>query len=409
MSHDPANTTDDAPALERNAFFDALENADDAPAPVDDGSGLLDANEPTWDDAADPARESRRRRRGRQIDARGAALAWTLPGWCAAAAGITLAILTATAPASIASWTSALAKAGIAPIHLLITGLLLIAFGTQRRQTARLLAEQDRLADDIESRVGRLTEGSGGVESQEIDRILMALQRQDEKVNNLTRATKMYGKPLIEIANQVNTLSAGLDSVDRLAARLDDIEGKFAAASEKIETTVLSALEMNEDLPFGDQLADVLTTARRSADVLDNLRDELTDQLGQRWEETRRHIADSIDRMLDGNRASGAQSAVGSDVETCLSALQREVAGIATSIARLQRMPVATDGGGDTTPARAAEPPVASRSAPPPGAARTTDDPARAGDGPAHSIAGERQTSGKNVLGAIAKLKSMRN
>ena len=38
--------------------------------------------------------------------------------------------------------------------------------------------------------------------------MLIALERQDEKVNNLSKSLKMYGKPLMEIATQGNDIAA---------------------------------------------------------------------------------------------------------------------------------------------------------------------------------------------------------
>jgi BioD-like phosphotransacetylase family protein len=48
---------------------------------------------------------------------------------------------------------------------------------------------------------------------EELQHVLITLQRQDEKINNLTKAIKMYGKPLMEISGQGTELAGSLAQI----------------------------------------------------------------------------------------------------------------------------------------------------------------------------------------------------
>src|SRR5262249_42307085 len=131
-----------------------------------------------------------------------------------------------------------------------------------------------------------------------------ALRRLDEKVNNLTRATKMYGKPLMELASQVaesavtlNHVRAQVDAIaenaaqglrrlaDTLGERLHQLETALAgidasavkqspdaltAATQKLETTTqkgFDRLKTTEDpgVPRVEQKLDASTRALQDA------------------------------------------------------------------------------------------------------------------------------------------------
>ncbi len=288
---------------------------------------------------------------------------------------------------------------------------------------------------------------------EELQHVLMAMQRQDEKLNNLTKAIKMYGKPLMEIASQTTDLAAAVTQTrTALEARADATRAALAglesrtddAAARKERAELLDALHVvAADVdklarkpagpsiePLQQQLGRLEIAVAALAQRLDNsevhksllrleevtqkAREEVqqlrgdglgkaTTQLQDRLDRATKGLADGLQQLRDGNLGG---------LETGVREIQRELTGVATAVAQIQ----AAVRNGTRPVAAAAATPAATPTAPAAPAPAAASAPAAApatatkGDDPnAGYKTGTRATSGKNVLGAIAKLKQMKN
>ena len=260
--------------------------------------------------------------------------------------------------------TPFLRDAGWTAPSLLTVGAVAVSLGFARRRIGQLhqRLEQTEHArscrdDDLEQRLDLLLDRAAATadpaaNDQQVERLLLALQRQDQKINNLTKATKMYGKPLMEVATQTNDIAAALE---RSAAEAGGGATDFAAASSRI-----------------DDVADATVAVRRQlGEVLEQLRGGAEQQ--RREDELRAQLAEA------------------SDMESCVRDIRREVTGLAASLVKVHE---ALARGGDA-PARAGH-----RTEAPPVPAAPTE--------PADYATGERKSGGQNVLGAIAKLKQLK-
>jgi hypothetical protein len=392
--------------LDRCELFEAVDRQDlDQP---DDGDlSTADVDLDGGGDGTDQVEEPRpprisRSRRRREETPPDCVAAIAL-GWIVGLAGLGLTIAGIAAPAAMMPIFERLSAAHLTPPDLLVLGGVLGALGMLRRQFAGAANRPDdddgRLAH-IERCVDFLTEQTGahsgsGSGSGDLHQVLVALQRQDEKINNLTRATKMYGKPLIDISTQVSELVSKSVEIENESRAVRELSEGLTKALGTTEANLLVAIESAQSTaePVTTQLADLLLTTRRIGTQLQELQERLYDDLTHRFEETRRHVADAVQKLIDRPRAEPGAD----DVTPVLQSLHREVAAIATTLARLANAPAPTRSAAPATTAHASPTPS---SGPPAGEAPT---------GLAQSIAGERQASGKNVLGAIQKLKKLRN
>jgi hypothetical protein len=246
-----------------------------------------------------------------------------------------------------AGWTSSTFAAQLlAPA----VGAVLIALGCALRScgTAIERAEQRhalRLERDEELRAS-LDDllAHAYADADQLDQVLHALQLQDQKLTNLNNATKMYGKPLVEIAAQTAQMSDTVSTVHRhVASRRPD------------------------GADVSQALSDIAATAA----------------------ETRRQLAELTERV---DRAiQRAQDEPSAEIEASIRDVQRELAGLSSAIAqpRAAAHAPAAPPEGVTSPAKPTAP------------------TAPAGDAAGYS-AGARKSSSADVLGAIAKLKQMK-
>jgi len=137
--------------------------------------------------------------------------------------------------------------------------------------------------------------------------------------------------------------------------------------------------------------------------------------LSQKLEHAEQRMQTGLDQLRAGNL---------SGMETSIRDIQREVASVATTVVQIQ---AAMKNGARAT---ASTPAMPAPQAPPPAAAAAAESAPRATPAPAPAPAGtdtaptgqpaatndaggyqtgKRNTTGKNVLGAIAKLKQMKN
>ena len=279
------------------------------------------------------------------------------------------------------------------PAQLAVTvGVVLFALGTSQRKVGKMQQRMDQLEQQRDARDEQLQaamedllhhtshDDNRAVDGPELQQALLALQRQDQKINNLTKATKMYGKPLMEIAAQCAELVGGLgqlrDQVERSASSsrdvdLGDVPAQLAALAKATSTLRTEA---------SAERAELKAALEQGGD----------DQLQVRLAEATTRIGDGIDQLRT-QELSG--------LERTLREVQREVSGLATSVAQLQ----ASARAGDPSPSR----PAAATATPAPAPAQPTTADTSPTNSSGYST-GARKSGGKNVLGAIAKLKQMK-
>ncbi|MBL8730969.1 MAG: hypothetical protein JNN13_01195 [Planctomycetes bacterium] len=358
--------------------------------------------------------------------------------------------------------------------NLLLLGAVLAGVGMVRRRVAqveqRLVAAEaartdsdDLLRDSLQALVEAHAEtGASPLASEDVQQVLLNLQRQDTKINNLTKALKMYGKPLLDIAGQTTELAGSLAQVRALveggtesnrqaAGRLETqlrslagakpgigdvltqlatLETAFRAQASKppampsieplqhqgnrLEVAVAAIaqrLEDNEVRKSLLRLEDASTKAQKEVETLrrgDVVR-EVATQLQQRFDAATAQLSDGMAKMRDSNLGG---------LENTVRDIQREVAGLATAVAQIQAAvkngarPAAAPATSTAPAAPAPAAPAATGSEPGPGQS-TTPAPAPAAAPTAGSASGyqtgARNSGSKNVLGAIAKLKQMKN
>jgi uncharacterized protein YoxC len=282
----------------------------------------------------------------------------------------------------------------------------------------------------------------------------MAVQRQDDKVNNLTRAIKMYGKPMMEIANQGTDLAGSVAAVKtlveggsesarqamvrmetqlrtnqashkqelgelqqsllKLVTRIDQLntggDAGLAPLQQKLgqlEVSIAAIAQRLEDSEVRKSLLRLEEVASKERDTLqqllrgDAVRQASTELQGQ-IDKTTRGLTEGLAQLRDNNLGG---------IETAVREIQREVSGVATSLSQMNAamkngMRPATAAAPTPTVAPAAPAaPTGTPSAAP--AATATPTAAASGEGGGYQT-GTRATPSKNVLGAIAKLKQMK-
>ena len=297
---------------------------------------------------------------------------------------------------------------------------------------------------------------------EELQHVLIALQRQDEKINNLTKAIKMYGKPLMEISEQTTELagaatqtraaietSAGTvreslarlgqqieqkleqaladggaqqeraelrDALHVVAADVDKLTKRQVTVSleplqqhlGRVEVAVAALAQRLDHSDLQKSLLRLEDAAQKTRDEVHQLRGDgigkATTQLQDRLDKATKGLADGLAQLRDGNLGG---------LESSVRDLQRELSGVATAVAQIQA--VVKSGARVAAPATTPQPaPTAAAATPAAAPAQPTPPaPPAAGDkGDADNAAyktGARSSSGKNVLGAIAKLKQMKS
>jgi len=353
---------------------------------TDPDSELMAAEEPEWADEELAEEEPFPEELSYEFDSAPEGRASNYPaiaGYLLLALGLAYAVILLLAPPSLAGLTKSLAEIGLSPAHPILDSLVFWVMGRQRNQQpldTTGIEDQLRLQfDDFVTKIPT-SEGTGaGIE--DVDRILMALQRQDEKVNNLTRATKMYGKPMVEITTQVSETANQLKDLSASLSELREQVGKIKELKESLDSAMQAPKLSVSDLQSG----------------FDGLAKELSQSFEAGLLGTRKHLDASIEKLA----ASADRSPV-TELENTLGSIQKEISGIATGIDQLRSRPaIAPQGAAPSMPAP-------TNPAPAPAKEEAKKAATTPPGGLAHSISGSRNATGKNVLGAIAKLKNMR-
>lgn len=386
-------------------------------------------------------------------------------------AGLAMAAFAFAMPWLPTDAVGALTNLGFGPQGLFVCGMVLAGAGASLRRTARLQQNLDAAEERRRAEAEALQENLHGLLSarsasdeptanpvQDLQYVLLALQRQDEKLNNLTKAFKMYGKPLMEIANQGTDLAGAVSTVKnmveangesgrqallRMESQLKSPAGKQeladlqnnmlqlvkkvdalaanapAAAVQplqqqvgRLEVTIAAIAQRLEDSEVRKSLLRLEETAQKDRETLQELlRGERVQKVGadlqDKLERATRGLTDGLSQLREGNLGG---------LENAVRDIQREVAGVATTVAQINAAvksgaratvaaaaPVAA---APTAPAASPTPTAPAAEKPAPNAAPTAEKPAGEGGG---YQTGSRSTGGKNVLGAIAKLKQMKS
>jgi hypothetical protein len=275
-----------------------------------------------------------------------------IAGWLMLIPSGGLLMASLAAPTKMGLLLESLSTAGLTPAALVTISLIVIG-------TAILRARQA----NIELRVGEvettLLDNDTGM-SASLDYLVEAqeqhLERQDEKVNNLTKATKMYGKPLIEITKQM------------------------AEVSTRVEALRSSLGTMNETM---NEAMDLSGLQKTLTDLSQSLQQQVAGELEK--------ILTEVQKQDDDN------------VTTMLAELKQGISQMSSGIQKLQQSAAAARS--------VAQAPAGGPAAPAAPAAPSTIGSGSQGSGKsglAQSISGTKSSAGKDVLGSIAKLKKMR-
>lgn len=379
------------------------------------------------------------RRAGRNAQPTSTGFLWIGLGLTLTLAGAGLGIAGMVAPDALADLSGVMGRLALTPVTVLLVGVLLAQHGANARRVAHLGRDQEsglgRVERHLEELAHRQTDGAGDRDEtvalrDSVDRMLIALDRQDEKINNLTRATKMYGKPLIdiskqvsEVANQVAEASERNPDVDGLETRILERMGEQVEAAVGRATAGWEPGELGIDDATAERLADIHAATRRTVGSVDELKalvrqgsDAATggpdaEELSGRVDEVvarqlelwTKQVTDEVSQRVESLANAPAPTAPPIDLsglEGSLRQVQAELQRIATRLAQLENSGPAR-GSGQPAPA----PTAAAVGSTPQSAAA----PAPNGDGPAAKIAGSSKQKGSNVLGAIAKLRAMKS
>ncbi|MEZ5966055.1 MAG: hypothetical protein R3F56_19625 [Planctomycetota bacterium] len=332
--------------------------------------------------------------------------------------GILMAVATASRPPALAQLLDAVTRMGLTPTLLLGFGIATwgvgIVLGRQQRngdmlfEIATSLHEVLAVADQVDATTQALheadaTRAATAMSGDEIGQVLFALQRHEEKLNNLTKATKTFGKPLVEMTSQLADVAA---QVANSQTNVQAVRVATEGGMNRIEEILRKQSESGSSAGDGLQraLADAMTEVQSKLDAAlghggpDALQKHLTafaHDVDKKLAASNQKVCADLGKELAGRiaelgKGGRAASVDLSPIQDALAALRREITSLGGST------PSGRDKSGESTP-------------PPPAKTGGTAGDEPPASGLAQSIAGERSAKGTNVLGAIAKLKKMRS
>jgi len=342
---------------------------------VDEDSDLFEAPNP-------PAFRSKRRRYQTAKPPASGGLLMVL-GLLAAIAGVATTFQPAAA-AAIAKF--------VEPQILVILGFSLVAIAAVMRRTSQLQQRLEQMDDrrsdfdeELRDTLANLAQPHTPVngEAADVQHVMLSLQRQDQKINNLTKAIKMYGKPLMEIAGQGTELAGGIGQVKTL------IEGAAESTRQAVNRVEQQVRSSNNSMEFNAIPGQL------------NKLEAALDSITQQFADTTQNLNKGIEQLREGSLG---------DLEDSMRKVQRELGSLATGMSQVQAS-VQSNGYKAAKAASPAATQAAPATAQPAAAQQATDTQptTEANDRPADDYAtGQRKVASKNVLGAIAKLKQMK-
>jgi uncharacterized phage infection (PIP) family protein YhgE len=221
--------------------------------------------------------------------------------------------------------------AGFSPQSLMLLGAVLFATSVthrrivaqhSRREVTEQLSSLDneallQITLSLQSLADAHRQGGLPLAADDLQQISRALQRQDEKINNLTKAMKMYGKPLMEITGQ------GAELYSSLAVVKTAVEAGGEAANKGLARIEQQLRALDTQKPaISPELQASLTKATAKIASLDEKLDEksnrtlepLQKQLG-RLESTVGAALEKIENNDSNKRLQRIESSVAAAVE----------------------------------------------------------------------------------------------
>ena len=448
------------------------------PLPSEDSEIATESDANTTDESLEETEPATRRRRARTSSKATESQAKSEKTGIGAMVGAACLMggIVATVLQGSSSLTTSLRSVGLDAPVLLTIGAVLFVLSVVRRQHSLAQARYEQLAQaqnekesELQGSVQYLVEQHQlsterpPAEGEELQRVLIALERQDEKVGNLTKALKMYGKPLMEIAQQGNDLAAqlqqqkqqietihtamqqGLAKVESAAKSQSvdltplehsfqklgaDLKQAIAAVAEKapqdpqlmqalqrVETSIATIGKRFDDGEMKQSLTRLEDTSKAYGQKLERLANQ--DTLHEEMQRLERVVDTTVGKLT--NTVDQVRDKDLGGLENSVREIQREMTGLANSVASIQqairtsaqqKAPAMAAASVAHEPAHAQsqshagnhEPVAHAQPAAPAAAASNSDAQA----GVAENRTGTRAASGKNVLGAIAKLKQMK-
>jgi DNA repair exonuclease SbcCD ATPase subunit len=222
------------------------------PLPSEDSEIATESDANTTDESLEETEPATRRRRARTSSKATESQAKSEKTGIGAMVGAACLMggIVATVLQGSSSLTTSLRSVGLDAPVLLTIGAVLFVLSVVRRQHSLAQARYEQLAQaqnekesELQGSVQYLVEQHQlsterpPAEGEELQRVLIALERQDEKVGNLTKALKMYGKPLMEIAQQGNDLAAQLQQQKQ---QIEAIQATMQQGLAKVESAAKS-------------------------------------------------------------------------------------------------------------------------------------------------------------------------
>jgi nucleoid-associated protein YgaU len=208
-------------------------------------------------------------------------------------------------------------------------------------------------------------------------------------------------KELAEVLDGIHVIAADVDKLCKNSGgpSLEPLQQKVA----RIEVAVAAVAQRLENSEVQKSLLRLEDATQKTRDEVHQLRGDglgkATTQLQDRLDKATKGLADGLQQMRDGNLGG---------LENGMREIQRELSGVATAVSQIQAS--VRSGKGSMAAASAPAPaPAAPPAAPATPAAAPAANAGKGDDANANYQTGARSTSGKNVLGAIAKLKQMKN
>lgn len=422
-----------------------IESEDGVPDPAEAGAmdGGGDTEEAAEESAAQGQEAPAHRRRVQdgsdsQTGSRGASgQPATGLGWLLLVASLAAALAPLALGSAGTRVVEALQGLGLGAGLLALGGTLLLFLGCQKRRQETAIAELRTALGEQSERHGqsaadlqylvqaqRTSLDRPPASGEELDRVLLALNRQDEKVNNLTKAVKAFGKPLIEITARVNEATAQLAEQP---ARLEGASKAMAEVARRTEEAM-----QRETQGLAQQIGEIAGSNKPLAQAIAGLRDELQQLAakvsGTLLQELRKDVSalpGTVRSELEGTLHTGLQQHAG-QIQKAIAAvqgelgtaLQRELGAAQSQI--LQQLQRELARVGQAVPRSHAATP-----APVPVAAATSSAPAAHESAPAahhgpsesggaglggvaQSIAGSTKVSGGKFAEALAKAKKLK-
>jgi hypothetical protein len=369
---------------------------------------------------------------------------------------------TGTAPEGLVAF---LQRTGIAPVDLVLVGIVVLGLallGRRLRQhdsgmlaahgVERDAAQWDELRAQIDELIAHRPSGDSGGDPanvmEAVQRAIHLIERQQEKITNLSKATKMYGKPLLEITNQLAETSRG---VAELGSRMDALKVIIEQTTARLDATVRTEVAKSAQAGTGD-LRETIAATRDTVAGLEALQRDLSQRLTEKTDKMATEVAaaksesnrglealrsalatnlEKVAAKVDAAAEQMAQQMAEQTAERLVAAVHTELESVGNSVAETKAA-VARAAEQMTKAAAAAPAPsprdpsvdqalerierkLAALSLPPTRAAEAsnapTPPPAESKDDTEAKQAASKAPAagGKSVQSAIEKLKKMRN